>query len=92
MVAKTTLSFVELISVAIKDDGWPNSLFAWSNLWTRPPKKRPPVSSVLFRENFSKVFFGQQNADLVDIDNNYLSTKMAFACLKSIKQKHWIKL
>jgi len=43
-------------------------------------------------ENFSKVFYGHQNADLVDIDNNYLSTKMAFACLKSIKQKHWIKL
>ena len=43
-------------------------------------------------ENFAKVFFGKKNIDLVNIDDNYLSTKMAFACLESIKQKNWIKI
>ena len=43
-------------------------------------------------ENFSRVFFGQNGIDLVDINDNYLSTKMAFACLESIKQKNWVKI
>jgi hypothetical protein len=41
--------------------------------------------------NFSGVFFDQKDADLVDLDSNYLSTKMTFACLESIKQTHWIE-
>ena len=43
-------------------------------------------------ENFSRVFFGQNGIDLVDINDNYISTKMAFACLESIKQKIWVKI
>ena len=42
-------------------------------------------------ENFSRVFFYQKDADLVDIDSNYFATKMTFACLESIKRTQWIK-
>jgi len=43
-------------------------------------------------DNFSKVFSGEKNIDLVDINNNYISTKMAFSCIESIKTNSWVKI
>ncbi len=43
-------------------------------------------------DNFSKVFFGGKNIDLVDITNNYNTSKMAFACIESIKANGWVKI
>ena len=43
-------------------------------------------------KNFAKIFYEEKNIDLVDINHNYLTTKMAFACKESIKQKSWVKI
>ena len=43
-------------------------------------------------ENFIKVFNGQKDIDLVNIEHNYLSTKMALSCLDSIEKKNWVQI
>ena len=40
--------------------------------------------------SFSNQYFTDDKIDLVNIDNNFLSTKMAFACYDSIKQDKWV--
>ena len=39
---------------------------------------------------FSDQYFTNNKTDLVNIDNNFLSVKMAFACYESIKQDKWV--
>ena len=43
-------------------------------------------------ENFSRAMKNQNDNNLVNIDNNFISTKMALACEESIKKKIWIKI
>lgn len=43
-------------------------------------------------ENFSRQLKNQNDKNLVNIDNNFISTKMALACEESIKKKIWIKI
>ena len=43
-------------------------------------------------ENFSRAMKNQNDNNLVNIDNNFISTKMALACEESINKKLWIKI
>ena len=43
-------------------------------------------------ENFSKAMQNKKDKNLVNIDNNFISTKMALACEESINKKLWIKI
>lgn len=43
-------------------------------------------------ENFSRQMKNRDHKNLVNIDNNFMSTKMALACEESIKKKSWIKI
>ena len=43
-------------------------------------------------DNYCKRLGREANVDFADIENNYITTKMAFACLESIKQKSWVKI
>ena len=43
-------------------------------------------------DSFSDRYFLNNKTDLVNVDNNYFSTKMAFACYESIKQDKWVSI
>jgi predicted dehydrogenase len=42
--------------------------------------------------SFNKVLFGESNINFADIENNYITTKMALACNDSIITNKWVKI
>jgi len=43
-------------------------------------------------DNYCKRLVGEANVDFADIENNYITTKMAFACNDSVQSKKWVEI
>ena len=42
--------------------------------------------------SFANIFEGKKDVDLVNIEDNYTTTRMAFACYESIKNNKWVSI